>query len=319
MTPQSIVLLSIGGILLLLALVVLLLLPSGKTTQLRQRARGATGVAEKVDAEPKQSIRLAVTPARGPWVFLTAALGHNRQLPAAYAASVPLVIVTSGLIGLLVFMQTRSAFGSVISGGVGLGVALAVARFQFRRKTRVYAHLLFMQIADALSLVVRSVRAGLPVADALRSIATEMPSPTRDEFGRTMGEVALGVPLDQALWSLHARTQVREYSFLAVTLGLHAQTGGNLGETLENLVDMVRRRVALAGKARALSSEARTSCAILAGLPFVTGLIVWVMDRNYMSDLFYDPRGKNFLITFAVLLSAGLLANRWLLQRASRD
>lgn len=319
MTPQATVLLSIGGIMLLLALAVLLLLPSSKNTQLRQRARGATDVVEKEVVEAKQSIRLAVTRERGPWVFLTAALGHNRQLPAAYAASVPLVVITSGLVGFLVFLETRSAFGSVVSGGIGLGVALALARYQFRRKTRIYAHLLFMQIADALSLVVRSVRAGLPVADALRSIGTEMPSPTRDEFARTMGEVALGVALDQALWSLHARTQVREYSFLAVTLGLHAQTGGNLGETLENLVDMVRRRVALAGKARALSSEARTSCAILAGLPFVTGLIVWVMDRNYMSDLFYDPRGKSFLITFAVLLSAGLLANRWLLQRASRD
>ncbi|MES2713431.1 MAG: type II secretion system F family protein, partial [Pseudomonadota bacterium] len=184
---------------------------------------------------------------------------------------------------------------------------------------KLYAELLFQQIPDALSLVVRSVRAGLPVADALRSIGTEMPSPTCDEFGRTMGEVALGVALDQALWSLYARTQVREYSFLAVTLGLHAQTGGNLGETLENLVDMVRRRVALVGKARALSSEARTSSAILAGLPFFTGAIVSVLNPAYMADLFFDPRGKNFLVAFALLLSAGLLVNKWLVQRATRD
>ena len=319
MTPQATALLAIGGILLLLALAVLLLLPSGKNTQLRQRARGSTSIVEKAVVEPKQSIRLATTNGGGPWVFFTTALGHTRQLPGPYAASVPLVVITSALIGFLVFLQTRSAFGGFVSAGVGVVLALLVARYQFRRKTRIYADLLFAQIADALSLVVRSVRAGLPVGDALRSISVEMPSPTKDEFARTMGEVALGVPLDEALWSLHARTQVREYSFLAVTLGLHAQTGGNLGETLENLVDMVRRRVALVGKARALSSEARTSCAILAALPFVTGLIVFVMDRNYISDLFYDPRGKSFLITFAVLLSAGLLANRWLLQRASRD
>ena len=319
MTSQATAMLAIGGILLLLALVVLLLLPSSKNTHLRQRARGATALVEKTVAEPKQSIRLALTPERGPLVFLTAALGHNRQLPKSYAASIPLVIITSGLIGVLVFSQTRSAFGSVVAGGVGLGVALALARFQFRRKTRIYEQLLFIQLADALALVVRSVRAGLPVGDALRSIATEMPSPTKEEFARTMGEVALGVQLDQALWSLHARTQVREYSFLAVTLGLHAQTGGNLGETLENLADMVRRRIALAGKARALSAEARTSCAILAGLPFVAGLLVMIMDWNYMSDLFYDPRGKGFLITFAALLSAGLVTNRWLLQQATRD
>jgi tight adherence protein B len=319
MTPQATVLLATGGIFLLLAVAVLLLLPSGNSTRLRQRARGATGIAEKPVVGPKQSIRLAVAREGGLWTLMTAALGHNSQLPRAYAASVPLVSISSALIGLLLFWQARSSVGEVISGSAAILLALAAARFQFKRKTRIYAHLLFIQIADALSLVVRSVRAGLPVGDALRSLATEMPAPTSHEFARTMGEVALGVALDQAIWNLHSRTKVREYSFLAVTLGLHAQTGGNLGETLENLVDMVRRRIALAGKARALSSEARTSCSILAGLPFVTGLIVSAVDPAYMADLFYDPRGKNFLIVFAVLLSAGLLINRWLLQRATSD
>jgi tight adherence protein B len=96
--------------------------------------------------------------------------------------------------------------------------------------------------------VVRSIRSGQPVGDALRSVGTDMPSPTRDEFGRMMGEVALGRAARYRDLDLYHRTQLREYSFLAVTLSLHAQTGGNLGETLENLGNMIRRRVALVGR-----------------------------------------------------------------------
>ena len=319
MTPQATALLAMGGILLLLAMAALLLIPGGNSVLLRQRARTATGIDDKPIVGPKQAVRLTARRHSGPGTRLVEAFGHNSELPKAYAASIPVVVALSASIGFLLFWITRSSFGFVFSGFAGIALAMAAARFLFTRKTRSYAHLLFLQIPDALSLVVRSVRAGLPVGDALRSIATEMPSPTSDEFARTMGEVALGVPLDQAIWSLHERTQVREYSFLAVTLGLHAQTGGNLGETLENLVDMVRRRVALAGKARALSSEARASASILAGLPFVTGLLLALINPEYMGELFTDPRGTSFLITFAVMLSLGLLTMRWLLQRSTRD
>ncbi|MGK7864840.1 type II secretion system F family protein [Falsiroseomonas sp. E2-1-a4] len=320
MTQTALAYLAAGGILLMLAASAMLLLPGRATIRMRERVRSATGNAAKPTPVAKQqTIRRRATGEHRLWNGISAALGYNRDLPPAFAASPPLVAASSCLMGLVLFTQLRSSFGSAMAAIIALLAAVALARFLFRRKTKIYMNMLFIQIPDMLSLVVRSVRAGLPVGDALRSIATEMPSPTRDEFGRMMGEVALGVPLETALWSLHARTQVREYSFLAVTLGLHAQTGGNLAETLENLANMVRRRVAVAGKAKALSAEARMSSAILAGLPFVTGLIITLINPGYVGELFNDPRGKYFLIGFATLMCSGMLTIRWLLQRSTRD
>jgi len=297
----------------------MLRLPGRSYAQLRERARSATAPAGKPDSAPKRSIRKTAPGPSWSLGWLAEALGHNPRLAPAYRASVLLVAGSSIVLGLVVFVAVKSAFGAGGAGVAGLLIALALARFQFRRKTRRYTHLLFIQIPDALALVVRSVRAGLPVAEALSNVSLESPSPTSDEFAHMMGEVALGVPLDAALWSLYERTGLREYSFLAVTLGLQSQAGGSLAETLENLVDMVRRRVAMFGKARALSAEARTSSAILAGMPFATALLLAVVNPGYISELFTDPRGTKFLIAFAVLLSCGLLSIRWLLQRATED
>jgi tight adherence protein B len=321
MSQAAIGYLAAGAFALLLAVSAMLLLPGRTAAQLRERARSATAhpTMEQSDTTPKRSIRKTTPDSSWSLGRLAEALGHNPLLPPAYRASVLVVAASSTILGLLVFVLVRSAFGLGGSAVGGILIALALARFQFRRKTRRYTQLLFSQIPDALSLVVRSVRAGLPVGEALNNVSVESPSPTCDEFAHMMGEVSLGVPLDTALWSLHERTVVREYAFLAVTLGLQSQAGGSLAETLENLVDMVRRRVAMVGKARALSAEARTSSAILAGMPFATALVLAVVSPDYVGDLFTDPRGKNFLIAFAVLLSCGMLSLRWLLQRATED
>jgi tight adherence protein B len=210
-------------------------------------------------------------------------------------------------------------FGGFAGVAVALPVAALTARFLLRRKTVQYAALLFRQIPEVMALVLRAVRAGLPVAEALRSVGREMPSPTREEFSRISGEAVLGVPLETAMSHLYARTQIREYAFFAVTLGLNRQTGGNLAETLDILADTVRRRVAMAGKARALSSEARASAGILAALPFVVGLVITAINPGYMNEIFTDPRGSNLILAFVVLLTCGLLTIRWIIKRSSQD
>ncbi len=112
---------------------------------------------------------------------------------------------------------------------------------------------------------------------------------------------------------------MREYAFFAVIIGLQGQTGGNLAETLDNLADLVRRRVAMVAKARALASEARTSAAVLASLPFVVGLMLFLLNPEYIGELFIDPLGHQFLVTFVVLLGMGLLTIRWMIKRSLQD
>jgi tight adherence protein B len=125
------------------------------------------------------------------------------------------------------------------------------------------------------------------------------------------------VPIETALSHLYARTQVREFAFFAVVMGLNRQTGGNLAETLEILADTVRRRVAMAAKAKALASEARASAAILGALPFVVGLLITAINPGYMRELFTDPRGPNLIMAFVVLLSCGMFTIRWIIKRSS--
>jgi tight adherence protein B len=210
-------------------------------------------------------------------------------------------------------------FGGFAGAGAAILAAALTAHFLLRRKTSQYAALLFRQIPETMSLVLRAVRAGLPVAEALRGVSRDMPSPTCEEFSRVSGEAALGVPLETAMSHLYARTQIREYAFFAVTLGLNRQTGGNLAETLDILADTVRRRVALAAKARALAAEARASAAILAALPFVVGLVISAISPGYMNEIFIDRRGPNLILAFVVLLSCGLFTIRWIINRSSQD
>lgn len=318
MTNATVPLLACAVALLLLFGAAAILL-GGSSDRMRQRVRGATGIDTKPVVEAGPNIRITAPDERRLLRRFGEALGYNPELPPAYMPSLPVVTSAAGLAGLLAFWRMQMVLGDAIAVVTGVVVAAAVARFLFWRKTKLHAAELFRQIPDSVSLVLRAVRAGLPVAEALRGISREMPSPSRDEFARVVSEAALGVPLETALWHLYTRTRIREFAFFAVTLGLHAQTGGNLAETLENLADMVRRRVAMAAKARALAAEARASAAILAGLPFVSAAAISVMSPGYISELFTDPRGSSFLFAFAVLLSLGLLTIRWLIQRSTQD
>ena len=122
-----------------------------------------------------------------------------------------------------------------------------------------------------MALICRAVGAGIPLSEALRSVARMHRTPSREEFVRVVNEVAIGQPLEDALWKLHERVGLPEYAFFAVTIGLQAQTGGSLVETLQNLQDIVRKRVALSKRGKALAAEARMSAMILGALPFCLG------------------------------------------------
>jgi tight adherence protein B len=303
---------------LLLAGAAVFLMRGATSSRMRERVRRAVDLDAATVATTDPTIRVLTPDERRPLLRLAAALGYDPALPPEYAASPVFVIVAACAVAALIYWRGEIMFGSLGGGLAAVAAAALTARFLLRRKSQQYAGLLFQQIPDTASFVVRAVRAGLPVAEALRGVGREMPSPTRGEFSKVMGEVALGVPIETALSHLYARTQVREYAFFAVTLGLNRQTGGNLAETLEILADTVRKRVAMAAKARALASEARASAGILIALPFVVGLIVTLINPGYMNDLFTDPRGPNVIMAFVVLLLCGIFTIRWIISRSSQ-
>jgi tight adherence protein B len=146
-----------------------------------------------------------------------------------------------------------------------------------------------------------------------------MPDPTRSEFQRLIGEMGIGTPLDKALWGIAERTGLREYAFLSVVIGLQAQTGGSLAEALENIGDLVRRRVAMAAKANALASQARASAGILVALPIFSGTAVSVMRPGYLDMLFTDPRGINLLAMAVGMLLFGMFVIRTMIRRSTME
>jgi tight adherence protein B len=180
-----------------------------------------------------------------------------------------------------------------------------------RRKQRAV-----LQLPDILDQIVRGVRVGMPVLEAIRSSARETPEPTRTEFLRLVDQVAVGTPLEEAVADMATRSGLPEYNFLATALALQNQTGGGLSETLIGLAEVVRKRVAIIEKGKALSSEAKATAVVLTVLPFATGIIMYIMDPPYMMLLITEPMGHNMLAGAAVSLLLGLLCIRSMFQKA---
>lgn len=305
------------GALLLLGGVLLLWRHGGAADPVRQRLRGLAGRPAAVVAPP--DIRVTLPDGRTWPARLLRLFGYNPNIPRSHAMAPPLVLAIAILLAAAGALQVRGLLGTPLTMALGAAGAAAVAGFLFRRQDRRYRQALFRQIPDVAGQLVRAVRAGMPVDEAVRTLAADMPSPSRGEFARIAGEIGIGVSLEAALWNLYGRVRLTEYSFLAITVGLQAQTGGNLAESLGNLAEMTRRRVAAADKARALAAEARTSAAILTALPFVTGLAMLLVNRGYITTLFDTRLGNFMLLGFVMLLGAGLLSLRWLIQRSTRD
>ncbi len=187
----------------------------------------------------------------------------------------------------------------------------AFTNFDNRRRDQLYR-----QFPDALGMIVRAVRVGIPVTEALRAVATESPQPTAKEFGRAADQISIGIAVPEALASMATHSGMPEYRFFATALALQSQTGGGLAETLDNLADVIRKRVALRTRANALSSEAKASAGILIALPFIAGTALAVVNPSYASLLFADGGGRQVLAVAAILLSCGVVVMRGIIKKS---
>jgi tight adherence protein B len=196
-------------------------------------------------------------------------------------------------------------------------VALMVVRGLFGWQQRRLANRLFRQLPDAIQLVTSSVRSGLPVNEAFRTVSREMPQPTAGQFAVVCNELGLGRPPEEALEGVYQRTRVAEYGIFAVTLGVQAKSGGGLAETLQTLAETVRQRAALAARAKALAGEVIFSARALSCAPFVVGGLLYKLNPESVDLLFYDPTGRT-LLTYAVAsVLVGTLVIRWMIRRGT--
>ena len=243
--------------------------------------------------------------------------GYSPLRKDQYPAKWPVVVFLT----LIVAAGLCQAATAVVGPWARLALPVAwimVSRKAFGWFEQRRSGILFAQFPDALAMIVRAVRVGIPVTEAVRNVAREAQEPTASEFGLLSDQLAIGVALEDALRDVAARNQLPEYRFFATALTLQAQTGGGLSETLENLADVIRKRIAVRKRAYALASEARTSTYILAGLPLVVGGALAVLNPDYLAVLFTDPTGNKVLEAAIGMLSTGIYVMRATIKKVLR-
>jgi tight adherence protein B len=177
----------------------------------------------------------------------------------------------------------------------------------------------FLQVfPDALDLIVRAIKAGLPVSEALVTVGAEIADPVGKEFRLVCDEIKIAVDLEHSLSRAADRIQIIDFRFFVSALALQRQIGGNLAETLSNLSNTIRRRTEMKLKARALSAEGRISAIVLGLLPGAIAFLLYLVNPVYASMLFQDRRGQHLLAIALVSLVSGILMMRWMIKRAVR-
>jgi len=179
--------------------------------------------------------------------------------------------------------------------GVGLGLPHMVIGFLVKRRRNKF----IMLLPEAIDLIVRGLRSGLPITESMKIVGQEIPDPVGSEFRSIVESYGIGMTLEQALWAVAERIGVSEFRFFAISLSVQQETGGNLTETLENLGNILRRRKQMKLKIKAMTGEARASAAILGLLPFIMFGAIMFIHPDYGMVLITTARGH-------VLLGGGL-------------
>ncbi|GAM98409.1 flp pilus assembly protein TadB [alpha proteobacterium U9-1i] len=225
--------------------------------------------------------------------------GIQISLPVYWMIAVGVGLVLA-LIGLIVQKGLFGAAGGFFIGTFGLPLWFIGMKVSGRQKK------FQSQLADAIDVIVRGVKSGLPLNQCMRIIAADSPEPLRSEFQSLTDAMAMGVPLDQALAKLYERTPLAEVNFFSIVLVIQQKTGGNLSESLGNLSTVLRARKMMKEKVKALTSEAQASAMIIGALPFIVMLLVYLTKPDYIMILFTDPRGNLILLGAATMMTVGV-------------
>ncbi len=283
-----------------------------------RRTRGLERQIERAIRRPATAV--ATQLARGIELRLPALLQRARGTPLL--RGLELLLLRAGsrrhlgeLLGLLAILALVGLIGGVLLGagwpGVVLtfvctvGAPLAWLYLQAaNRRARFEA-----QFPEALDFIARALRSGHGLMAGLGMVATELSEPVAGEFGTVCEEANFGAPLGEALARLANRIDSRDVDFFVVAVSIQRETGGNLAELLGGLAGTVRERMKLAGKVRALSSEGRLSGVLMTALPFVLGVILNVLNPEYMSLLWTTPEGRQMV---TVMLAMMLVGTVWI-------
>ena len=219
--------------------------------------------------------------------------------------------VFSAVFGLFAFVLALLAGAGLLpSLGVAFISAAGLPRwivgFLVKRRLNKFLE----EFPNSLDVMVRSIKSGLPLTDALRLIAAEGQEPVRTEFRRLVEAQQVGLSVPEACARMFTNIPLQEVNFFAIVIAIQSQAGGNLSEALGNLSRVLRERRKMKAKVNALSMEAKASAAIIGALPFIVALLVYLTSPEYIMILFQDSRGHLILGVSAVWMSIGIFVMR---------
>jgi tight adherence protein B len=219
-----------------------------------------------------------------------------------------LIAVGLGVFAVLAAILTTGDIISALAFGfaAGCGFPLWLLRFlKKRRETR------FLNgLPDAVDVIVRGIKAGLPLLDGLKMIAAEAPEPTRSEFRGIIETQTVGIPLGEACLKLYERIPVPEANFFGIVISIQQRAGGNLSEALGNLSTVLRERKKMKAKIKAMSMEAKASAGIIGALPIIVMLLVYLTSPDYIELLWTDAFGRVMLACSAIWMFIGIMVMR---------
>lgn len=223
---------------------------------------------------------------------------------AGLATSVKTFWIISAVLGVIaLLLPLLFGLNILIAVGAavvfGLGLPRWVVGFLGKRRMKKFSS----HFADAVDVIVRGIKSGLPVHDCFKIIARESPAPLGGEFQMLVEGLGVGLTLQQALEKMYERMPTPELKFFAIVIGIQQKTGGNLAEALGNLSTVLRARKMMGEKIKALSSEATASAGIIGSLPPAVMILVSITTPAYMGKLFTEPRGQ-FMLLIAVMMMA---------------
>jgi tight adherence protein B len=219
--------------------------------------------------------------------------------------------IVSGVLGAvvlgLVIVFTRNPWIALgASFAAGLGLPRWVVNFLANRRIKKFTE----HFSDAIDIIVRGIKSGLPVHDCLKIIGRESPEPLAGEFRTLVENVGVGVSIDNALEKMYQRMPTNELRFFSIVLAIQQKTGGNLAEALNNLSQVLRARKLMREKIKALSSEAIASSFIIGSLPPGVVVLITVTTPAYMAPMFSDSRGHLMLMGAAFWMACGIFVMR---------
>ncbi len=266
-----------------------------------RRRRNVEETLKEIEAKQKAKVKRSAKPSL-PVRIRQAGLGWSMQ--TYYLISAAAALATF----LLVLVGTGIGPVPAIGFGIAGGLLLPYVYVNFARNKRFKAF--SNEFPNAVDVIVRGVKAGLPLVDCLKIIASEASEPVKSEFQTIVEDQTLGLPIDEAVGRLPERVPLTESNFFAIVIAIQTRTGGSLSEALANLSKVLRERRKMKAKIKAMSSEAKASAGIIGSLPVVVAVLVYLSSPDYILLLFQTTVGNIVLVICGMWMLMGVLVMR---------